>query len=315
MAENSSALVKGVALDLERRGFVVYVVVGSAREEQWVKESGRVDVRPLWLDVTEPASAQETMDHFRQLLANPHHAAAGATPHKLNFAGLVIAPDLDYPTGPVETIEPSEWADVLNVKVLGTIYTAQAFLPIITDFRARLIMLTPSITSSIKSPFHGAESAAVGALEGFTYSLAAELHTLGINTCHLKLGNLDLSNLGGRQHIQRIPGTALRTWPASTQASYGRNFVASSMSPRHGSPPRELHNAIFDALVQQRPQLIYRVGRGSLAYELVGNWLPVGLVQWMLGMRKMNANNRGDETAPSDDGAYSGQWENVESAA
>ena len=50
---SESPIVKGLALDLERRGFVVYVIVGSAQEEQKVQENGRVDIRPLYMDITE----------------------------------------------------------------------------------------------------------------------------------------------------------------------------------------------------------------------------------------------------------------------
>ncbi|KAL9065800.1 MAG: hypothetical protein Q9157_007351 [Trypethelium eluteriae] len=313
-----SPMVKGLAADLERRGFVVYVVVGSPQDELKVQENGRLDIRPLYMDITEPASAEDAMERFSRLLLNPHHAIVGATPHKLNLAGLVIAPDLDYPIGPAVTIEPAEWADAMNIKVLGTIYTAQAFLQVLTDFRARVIMLTPNVTSSMKSPFHSVESAVIGALEGFTYSLASELATLGIHVCHLKLGNFDLSSIGGRQHVQRIPGTAVRTWPTSAQATYGRNFISHSSDASRGSPPRELYNAVFDALVQKGPRQIWRVGRGSMAYEFVGNWVPAGLVQWMLGIRKMGNhtnNDRGAETASSEDEAHSGQWEKVEGTA
>ena len=255
------------------------------------------------------------MERFKHLLMNPHHAIVGATPHKLSFAGLVVAPDLDYPTGPVETIEPTEWADAMNVKVLGTIYTVQAFLGAINDFSGRVLMLTPSVRSSVTSPFHSVESAVVGALEGFTYSLASELGTHGVNVCHLKLGSFDLSSIGGRQHIPKIPGTALRTWPASTQATYGRNFITRSLGSKRGSPPRELYNAVFDALVQRRPSQIWRVGRGSMAYEMIGNWVPAAIVQWMLGIRKIGSNDRGDEPTPDEDSAHSGQWEKVESVA
>ena len=48
-----SPMVKGLMLELERRGFVVYVIVGSAQEEQKVHGNGRVDIRPLYMDITE----------------------------------------------------------------------------------------------------------------------------------------------------------------------------------------------------------------------------------------------------------------------
>lgn len=39
-------------MDLERRGYIVYVTVSSADEEQIVKSENRVDIKALWLDLT-----------------------------------------------------------------------------------------------------------------------------------------------------------------------------------------------------------------------------------------------------------------------
>ncbi|KAI9699184.1 MAG: hypothetical protein M1820_007263 [Bogoriella megaspora] len=335
---SESPLVLSLSQDLERRGFIVYVVVGSAQEESRVQSNGRADIRPLYVDITEvlrteemknfedfahkyqDTSAQQTIERFNQLLANPHHAIVGATPHKLNFAGFIIAPDLDYASGPVEMIKPHEWADAINVKVLGSVYTVKAFLQPIVDYKAKVIMLTPTITHSMKSPFQGVESTVVGALNGFVASLTTELRTLGVNLCHFKLGTFDYSSTGGRQQLQKIPGTTVHTWPASTQSSYGRNFIAQSSGVVNvkGSPLRVLHNAVFDALVQKRPRQTWRIGRGSIAYEVISSLAPTGLVGWILGLRSVNGfNDRGGggDEMTSDDGAHSGQWEKVESAA
>lgn len=39
-------------MDLERRGYIVYVTVSSADEENIVKSENRVDIKALWLDLT-----------------------------------------------------------------------------------------------------------------------------------------------------------------------------------------------------------------------------------------------------------------------
>ena len=46
-----SPLTKSLSLDLERRGFIVYIPVDSLFEEQLVQSEGRSDIRPLHLDV------------------------------------------------------------------------------------------------------------------------------------------------------------------------------------------------------------------------------------------------------------------------
>lgn len=45
-------MVKAIATDLERRGFIVYITVSSAEEEQAVRSENRLDIRALWLDLT-----------------------------------------------------------------------------------------------------------------------------------------------------------------------------------------------------------------------------------------------------------------------
>lgn len=45
-------MVKSIANDLERRGFIVYITVSSAEEEHAVQSENRMDIRALWLDLT-----------------------------------------------------------------------------------------------------------------------------------------------------------------------------------------------------------------------------------------------------------------------
>jgi hypothetical protein len=47
------AIVKSVVSDLERRGFIVYVIVKTADEVDEVKGLGRADILPLRMDVSD----------------------------------------------------------------------------------------------------------------------------------------------------------------------------------------------------------------------------------------------------------------------
>ena len=55
-----SPLTKSLSLDLERRGFIVYIPVTSLPEEHLVQSEGRSDIRPLYLDVS---SVRTVTDH------------------------------------------------------------------------------------------------------------------------------------------------------------------------------------------------------------------------------------------------------------
>ncbi|KAF2634156.1 DUF1776-domain-containing protein [Massarina eburnea CBS 473.64] len=313
----NSPIVKSLSLDLERRGFIVYIVCSDMEEEQQVHGEARADVRPLHLDLADTFGTQEAMGRFKDMLVRPHVAFSGASPHNLHFRGLVLVPDLVYPNGPIETVSPELWSDALNAKVLNTIAVTQAFLPTICEFKARVLMLTPSIVSSLRPPFHSVETAVVSALEGFTASLRGELGTIGIQVCQFKLGTFDCTHVGSKQHLQSVAGPDTLFWPATSRKLFGANYVNQSRVAQSrglfnktgstGSPLRELHNGVFDALIQSRPSNVWRVGRGSLTYDLVGNWVPARVVGWMLGVRRVSLST--DEPRLEDSVQ---SWEKVE---
>lgn len=46
-------LTKSLALDMERRGFIVYVVCNAVEDEDTVSALARPDIRPLTVDTTD----------------------------------------------------------------------------------------------------------------------------------------------------------------------------------------------------------------------------------------------------------------------
>ena len=77
-----------------------------------------------------------------------------------------------------------------------------------------------------------------------------------------------------------------------------------------GQSLRELHNGIFDAMVRGKGRngTIF-VGRGARSYDLVGRWIPDGIVGLMMGAARVN----GVETAEKE-GSVEGstEWEKVD---
>lgn len=342
-------ITRSLSLDLERRGFVVYVVVSTAEEEQLVRNESRVDIHPLnvdiidvsssiqppFLQITKPAfhqpiSTEQTINRFTTHLLSPHHAFPNSAPHTLTLAGVILIPDTTYPSGPIETLSPALWSDALNTKILATTTTTRAFLRPLRSFHARLLLLTPSIIPSLAPPFHAIEAATVAALDAFTTTLRAELAPAHVPVISFKLGTFDCGAVGGRTHLQSSPEHATRadvlSWPSSVRATYAKNYVAQSGAGGtrgcingtstgngggvKGSPLRQLHNGVFDALTVARPGKVWHVGNGSLVYDVVGKWVPAGIVGLMLGIRSV----RKEEGGGGEEGSEgSVEWEKVES--
>ncbi|KAJ5624486.1 hypothetical protein N7510_000795 [Penicillium lagena] len=302
-------MTRAIAVDLERRGYIVYVTVLSAEEEHIVQTEHRTDIKPLWLDLTTTSSSSSeihpSLHEIHSLLTQPQSPLPGVPPHTCQLSGLIIIPSPNYSAGPVATIPPSSWADTVNTRLLSPILTTQVFLPLLTlrNNSSTIIFAYPSISSSLSAPFAGPEVATTRAISGFAASLRRELRLLeqgNVDVVELRLGNVDLGP-AYRNPQNQIAGTEVLAWSAQQRALYGSQYLSSveqrpvaSVGPStvRGSPARNLHHAVLDALEpasrgifgSRKSPVIY-VGRGARSYSVIGAWVPAGLVGLMLGYR------------------------------
>lgn len=285
----ANPLTNALYLDLERRGFVVYVVAHTAEDEHFVRNQNRADLLPLPLDLVDPFTAQGQRRHLQDFLGKEHFAFEEAEPHRLRLCGLVLVPDTHSAAARVEDISSEEWSDALNAKVLNTIAITQLLLPVVLEHKAKVLLLTPSMTPAIAPPMHALESTVYGGLKGFAESLAAELQQDGVAFSHFKLGNIDVPAITARNRRNGIPPPRLRP-----------------------TPLRTLHDAVFDTIVASRTPRTRYVGRGGFTYDFLGRTLPPGLISWMLGLGRRGAmEKRGSEESLAGS-AGSLTWEKVE---
>lgn len=310
-------LTKALSLDLERRGFMVYIVCSSIDDEVLVQNMARPDIKPLSIDITDPPSAGQSIEKFAAWLQTPHAAVPRAKPNYLSLQAVILIPSLNYQTSPIATIPPSSFADLFNTHLLHPILTIQSFLPLLTSrltpgrpsnddeqdskqSTPKVLVFTPSIISSINPPFHAPEATVCSALSAFTEVLTGELRPLGLSVTHIQLGTFDFagfvpSTRGASRYSNLLPNADTMSWPESARQAYARNYVVQSSSAisagrirgLRGSSLRELHNAVFDVIDGSEQSGVVRVGLGAGLYGFVGRWVPRGLVAWMMGIRKV----------------------------
>ncbi|SPO07695.1 uncharacterized protein DNG_10390 [Cephalotrichum gorgonifer] len=298
-------LTKSLALDLERKGFMVYIVCGGSEDESCVQNISRPDIRSLTVDVTNPPSATLAIERFAAFLKAPYSPVPRARPDHISLRAILLIPALNYQTSPIATIPPSSFADVFNTHLLHPIVTIQAFLPLLTarlhpvgekQTPPKVLVFTPSIISSINPPFHAPEATVCSALAAFTEVLTAELRPLSIPVTHIQLGTFDFSSftpIKSPAGDQVLPASS---WPENARMAYGRNFVVQNESAisggkvrgMKGSSLKYLHNAVFDVIDGSNTSSTVRIGLGASVYGFVGRWAPRSLVTWMMGMRKVD---------------------------
>ncbi|EWC48080.1 hypothetical protein DRE_02659 [Drechslerella stenobrocha 248] len=278
-------LVKSTAHDLERRGFIVYIAVSSHDDEQVVLNEGKADVRPLQIDILDTLSARASVARFLSYLRSPAVPFHGAPAHHLRLTALILIPDTSFPAGPIETIPLDHWSDTFNLKLIRTLAITQLLLPIVTEFRSRILFITPSIPYSLRLPFHAPEVAAVGALEGVIGCLRREVGYTGVQVVWIKTGTLDLgSSSNGKGGVQASRADVLG-WSPALRSMYARGYVnARAVGDVRGSSLKELNAAVVAGMLDRRVKQVVRVGSGSIAYDVIGQWMPEQLVGWMLGL-------------------------------
>ncbi|KAF3902152.1 hypothetical protein ABW21_db0205573 [Orbilia brochopaga] len=308
-------VVKSTAHDLERRGFIVYIAVSSHDDEQVVLNEGKADIKPLQIDILDTLSARASIARFLSYLRSPAVPFHGAPSHHLRFTALILVPDTHFPTGPIETIPLDHWSDTFNLKLIQTLAIAQLFLPIATEFRSRILFVTPSIPYSLRLPFHAPEVAAIGALEGVIGCLRREVGYTGVQVVWIRTGTLDLStngNGGGSGKSVQACRADVLGWSPSVRSAYARGYVnARAVGDVRGSSLRE----------------VVKVGSGSVAYDVIGRLVPEGVVGWMLGLgggRRLTeavgaiespAGSRGSSTGAHGSMESSVEWERVDKMA
>ncbi|KAG9859323.1 DUF1776-domain-containing protein, partial [Aureobasidium melanogenum] len=285
----TSSLTTAIAMDLERRGFIVYVITSTREDEEHLRKQLRPDVLPFDLDLIHPDKAEGQMQRFHHFLSRHHHAFDGASAHRLTLAGVILVPDISSVTvGSIAQLSPEAWSTALNAKVLHTITVARYMLPLVTEFKSKILLLTPNVISSLRPPYRAIESTVSSALGAFAASLSSELSLQGLHACHFKLGNIEIAGSKQKRDENRRVRGAL------------------------GTPIRKLHEAMFDALHSSDPSRTWHVGRGSLIYDFIGSWIPSGVVGWMMGLQHAPGNE--DQQTPESEDSSSDRsitWEKI----
>ncbi|MCJ1380368.1 hypothetical protein MMC17_003471 [Xylographa soralifera] len=319
-----SPLTRSIALDLERRGFIVYIPASTLAEEQTIHAELRADIHPLSIDITSPVSTAYTLDKFSANLAHPPRHGTSST-HTLHLAAFIILPSYPstLPTGTITTLTPSQWSDTLNTHLIYPLGLLHAFLPLLLSQPQpastpknpqppTLLLLSPSLPTSLHLPHHAPESLTTTALTSYLHTLRSETPFNSLTITTLKLGALSLSNPSrakltlhrSQRHDSSSSGS--RTSSPAEQASWEKERASEARA--QALELRELHNGVFDAVVGARTGTVF-VGRGSWAYDFVGRWVPGGVVGWMLkrkGARRLGEGGVGDNLGGS------AEWERVE---
>ena len=236
----STGIGRKVTEKLSAEGYFVYA---GARKDKDIQDLNRIEnVQAVRLDVT----IQEDIDAAVKVVE-----AGGFGLHGIvNNAGVIVI-------GPLIETDESELDFVFDVNIYGPYRITKAFAPMIIESQGRVINIS-SISGTLSGAMAGVYSMSKHALEAYTDSLAAEMHTFDVKVSAVVPGNYKTNIFHNR--CDRMLATGY-----DPKNSYWQDFADRVVETCKNRPvltdpePDQVADAVLHALFADDPKQHYLV--------------------------------------------------------
>lgn len=206
---------------------------------------------------------------------------ADALPNRLdavvNNAGVAVG-------GPVETVTPDDWRNILEVNVIGQFAVTRAILPRLRESRGRVLFIS-SVNGRIATPMLGPYSASKFALEAGCDALRVELRAWDIPVVLIEPArtDTDMWRTAGDMvlQIEEDMSPEHRELYAKHLAGM-KKFVPTAR--KMASPTTKVVGVVEEALTARRPRARYVVALLPKVQAAVVPNLPTALRDRIMAM-------------------------------
>ncbi|KAG7660379.1 uncharacterized protein J8A68_006113 [[Candida] subhashii] len=283
-------LTRLIALDFEKRGFIVYLTILDENDFKYI-ESNPITDDINYLNLNESKCMEDHISKFNQLLKLPVVPFPGAKAHNLRLVGVLFAPSLYFPIGPIENIAISTWTKLNDRSLTYLKLLSSGLIQLIRKQNSKLILINPNILSTLNMPYHAPETIFQNQLKNLFTTLTRELACHGISVTQIRLGNLHISNqrLNSPPRIETLVNTEVRSWTSEMKELYSDDFAKSQYkanpikSTGRGTSLRQLHYLLFDLIYNEKrnPPVVY-CGTGARGYDLIARIFPESWIERFL---------------------------------
>lgn len=283
-------LTRLIALDFEKRGFIVYLTILDDKDFKYVEANPITDdINYLNLSDT-TCSFESQIFRFKQLLDIPVVPFPGSEPHSLRLVGTVFAPSLYFPLGPIENIHLALWNRVNDRFMIYLKLLSSGLINLVRTTKSKIIIINTNIISSLNMPYHAPETLFQNSIKHLFTSLTREINHHNLSITQVRLGNLHISNNGNtRGKISSIINSEIRSWDDEMKSLYATDFTKSQYkanpirSTGKGTNLRELYHLLFDLLYSdsKNPSVVY-CGTGARLYDWISRICPEFIIEWFL---------------------------------
>jgi NAD(P)-dependent dehydrogenase (short-subunit alcohol dehydrogenase family) len=250
---------------MDSKGWQVFAIVRNQTDADNLESEATGPLKALLADVV----------NREQVFAAAEAVAALSDGHGLD--GLICNAGVGA-SGPLEFIPMDELTKPIDVCLYGSIYCAQAFMPLLRQAKGRIINVTSGSTL-INLPLGSTYAAAKYALELLSRQLQSEVKAFGIHVCFIDPGMVKsrMTLSAGEASAQanaKLPPEAFELYGnmIETMDKLARGMVGS------GKEPEEVAKVYLKALTDSKPKEFYAAGADGKMMRLLGKWAP----RWVL---------------------------------
>lgn len=228
----SSGFGKFTAQMLSEQGHIVY---GTSRKPS--EDIG--NIKMLVVDVTNIQSIKYAIDKII--------SEQGRIDVLINNAGIGVG-------GALELATEQEVSVQMNTNFFGVVNMCKAVLPFMRKARKGKIINISSIGGVMGIPYQGFYSASKFAVEGYSESLALEVHPFGIKVCIVEPGDFNTGFTANRN----ISEVTLKDM--DYRQSFAKSLKIIEKEEQNGCHPRKLASVICKIVTRKNPAFRTKVG-------------------------------------------------------
>lgn len=255
----SSGIGRATALELARRGHIVYASARRASElEQLARANERIRAVPM--DVTDSESVSAGAADVDGL------SSGHGVDVLVNSAGYALA-------GPVEALSGEAVEHQFQTNVFGLLDVTRAFLPRMRERGSGRIINVSSVAGRVVFPGMGVYAATKFALEALSDALRMELAPFGVSVVLVEPGfvKTDIGDASRRQAAD----FAVTADGYEELISKASAFVAKQVA-ENGIAPAKVARRIADVAETDNPRARYLLPASSRVLVRLMNTLPAG---------------------------------------
>lgn len=257
---------QAAALRMAREGWQVFATVRTAADADRLEKEASGDLHALLCDVRDRD----------QVFAMAAAVESRLGPRGLD--GLVCNAGVGA-SGPIEFLDHDEMTIPIEVNLYGSIYCAQAFLPLLRKARGRIVNVTSGSTL-FTMPLMSTYPASKLGLEQLSRQLQAEVARFGVHVCVLDPGHIKSRMTQTAAEASRAARAKL---PAAANELYGdlldRMTQLSSDMQGSGKQPDQVAEVYHRALTEPRPRAFYTAGSDARWLRWASRFLPMSVKQ------------------------------------